>query len=117
MEGIGSLKLTKNLNLSVVLYNSKLDCNLIAISKLTHDLNCVTKFFLNLYEFQAVESGKVIGNAKLCGGIYLLKDNTPFCRPVPLPSNVSEGFTNSFHFISNSKSNFVSMSVETQVIL
>lgn len=82
----GSVKLTKELYLSVVLYVSKLDCNLISISKLMNELNCVTKFFPNLCKFQAVDSGKVINSVELCGGLYLLKDNTLLCRQVSLSS-------------------------------
>ena len=102
---------------SSVLYVPKLDCNLLCISKLTHDLNCVTKFYPNLCEFQAVDSGKVIGSAELRGGLYLLKESTPLRRQVPPPSYVSESVSNSVHSVSNSVSNSVSMSVESQVML
>ena len=61
--GIGTIQLTKDLIPSHVLHVPNLDCNLISISKLTCDLNCVTKFYPNLCEFQAMDLGKVIGNA------------------------------------------------------
>lgn len=41
-------------------------------SKLTKDLRCVTKFLPNLYEFQILDSGKTIFNAKECRGLYYL---------------------------------------------
>lgn len=55
----------------------KLDCNLLSISKITRDLKCVTKFFSNLCEFQTLESGKTIGNAEECAGLYLLQVEKP----------------------------------------
>ena len=117
MAGTGSINLTQDLPLSSVLYVPKLDCNLLSISKLTRDLNCVTKFYPNLCEFQAVDSGKVIGSAELRGGLYLLKESTPLRRQVPLPICFSESVSNSVHFVSNSVSNSVSISVESQVML
>lgn len=51
----------------------KLDCNLLSISKLTKDLRRVTKFLPNLCEFYILESGKTIGNAIECGGLYYLQ--------------------------------------------
>ena len=64
------VQLTKDLLLFSVLYFPKLNCNLLSISQLTRDLKCVTKFYSNLCDFQAVDSRKVIGNAKMHGGLY-----------------------------------------------
>ena len=64
VTGTGSIKLPNDLLLSNVLYVPKLNCNLMSISKLTSDLNCVSKFHLNLCEFQELGLGKVIGIAK-----------------------------------------------------
>ena len=47
---IGSIVISKDLSLCVLLVPS-LDCNLLSISKLTHDQNCVAKFSKNLCEF------------------------------------------------------------------
>ncbi|RVW38705.1 hypothetical protein CK203_077464 [Vitis vinifera] len=41
-------------------------------SKLARDLQCVTKFYPNLCVFQDLKSGKMIGSAELCSGLYLL---------------------------------------------
>ena len=71
--GKGSVVISKDIVLKDVLYVPKLDCNLLSISKLTKDLNCVTKFHPYLCEFQALDSGKRIGNAKECAGLYLLQ--------------------------------------------
>nr|KYP57492.1 hypothetical protein KK1_003756 [Cajanus cajan] len=49
--GKGSVIISQNITLNSVLYVPKLDCNLLSISKLARDLNCVTKFFPNLCEF------------------------------------------------------------------
>ena len=51
VAGIGTIQLTEDLILSPVLHVPNLDCNMISISKVTHDLNCVTKFYPNLGEF------------------------------------------------------------------
>jgi len=63
--------------LNSILHVPKLDCNLISISKLTRDLNCVAKFFPNLCIFQDLDTGKKIGSAKMCSGFYLLNGFTP----------------------------------------
>ncbi|RVW65335.1 hypothetical protein CK203_058129 [Vitis vinifera] len=40
--------------------------------KLARDLQCVTKFYPNSCVFQDLKSGKMIGSAELCSGLYLL---------------------------------------------
>ncbi|RVW18491.1 Retrovirus-related Pol polyprotein from transposon RE1 [Vitis vinifera] len=60
IAGTGSIKLTKDLYLDSVLHVPNLDCNLLSISKLAHDLQCVTKFYPNLCAFQDLKSGKMI---------------------------------------------------------
>lgn len=71
--GKGSVIISPHITLESVLYVPELDCNLLSISKITRDLKCVAKFSHNLCEFQILESGKTIGNAKECAGLYLLK--------------------------------------------
>ena len=80
VEGTGLIKISKDLILNSVLHVPNLDCNLLSISKLTRDLNCVAKFFPNLCVFQDLDSGRKIGSAKMCSGLYLLKDDTPLRR-------------------------------------
>ncbi|RVX11576.1 Copia protein [Vitis vinifera] len=70
--GTGSIKLTKDLYLDSVFHVPNLDCNLLSISKLARDLQCVTKFYPNSCVFQDLKSGKMIGSAELCSGLYLL---------------------------------------------
>ncbi|RVW87743.1 Retrovirus-related Pol polyprotein from transposon RE1 [Vitis vinifera] len=72
IAGTGSIKLTKELYLDSVLHVPNLDCNLLSISKLARDIQCVTKFYSNSCVFQDLKSGKMIGSAELCSGLYLL---------------------------------------------
>ena len=113
VAGTGSIELTKDIHLSTVLYVPKLDCNLLSISKLTRDLNCMTKFCSNRCEFQEVDSGKVIGSAEMHGGLYLLKGYQDLSKQVHHSNCLSKSSFNSVSFVSNS----VSMSVESQVLL
>ncbi|KAL6311476.1 hypothetical protein AAG906_012064 [Vitis piasezkii] len=71
--GTGSVIISKDITLHSVFYVPKLDCNLLSISRLTQDLNCVTKFLPHMCEFQALNSGKRIGNAEVRAGLYLLR--------------------------------------------
>ena len=48
--GMGTIKIGPNLILLFVLHVPNLTCNLLSISKLTQDLNCVTKI-LSLYMY------------------------------------------------------------------
>ena len=76
IAGTGDVKLSTSLTLSNVLHVPKLSCNLISISKLTQDLNCQAKFFHSHCEFQDTASGKMIGNARECGGLYILDEES-----------------------------------------
>ena len=67
----GSIIISNNLTLDFVLLIPNF--NLLSISKLTRELNCVTKFFSNSFEFQNLDSGKTIGSAKMCSGLNILK--------------------------------------------
>ena len=71
--GKGSVVISEDITLNSVLYVPKLDCNLLSISKLSNDLNCVTKFSPNVCVFQILGSGKTIGSAEECDGLYLLQ--------------------------------------------
>lgn len=128
VAGTGSVHLTENFHLSSVLYVPKLNCNLLSISQLTRDLNCITKFHSNFCDFQAVDSGKVIGSADMHGGLYLLKQKNLSSRQVHRSSCGAKSSPKS-EFDSNSKSvsdsnsksvsnsNSVSISVDSQVML
>ena len=66
-----------------MLHVPSLTCNLLSISKLTHDQNCVAKVGSSSYQFQELVSRKMIGNAKECGGLYYLdKEESSGQNPV-----------------------------------
>ena len=71
----GSVVLSKDLTLNSVLLVPNLDCNLSSISKLTKEKKCITNFSSIHCEFQDLDSGKTIGNAEECSGLYILKEN------------------------------------------
>jgi len=75
VPGIGAVKLAKNFTLHSMLFVPSLDCNMLSISELTQDYNCIIKFFKNLSEFQDLDSTKMIGSARKCLGLYLLTSN------------------------------------------
>ena len=105
IAGTGSIKLTKDLYLDSVLHVPNLDCNLLSISKLARDLQCVTKFYPNSCVFQDLKSGKMIGSAELCSGLYLLSCGQ-FSNQVSQASCVqSQSMSESFNSVSNSKVN------------
>ncbi|KAK3034107.1 hypothetical protein RJ639_034087 [Escallonia herrerae] len=74
VSGIGSIVISPSITLDSVLLVPSLSCNLLSISKLTKDRKCVANFFPTHCTFQDQDSGKMIGNAKECAGLYLLKD-------------------------------------------
>ncbi|RVW83231.1 Retrovirus-related Pol polyprotein from transposon RE1 [Vitis vinifera] len=103
IAGTGSIKLTKDLYLDSVLHVPNLDCNLLSISKLARDLQCVTKFYQIRVFFQDLKSGKMIGSAELCSGLYLLSCGQ-FSNQVSQASCVqSQSMLESFNSVSNSK--------------
>ena len=59
-----------------MLFVPKLEYNLLSISKLTKDLNCITKFSPTMCEFQVLNLGRMIGN-EICASLYLLRVNIP----------------------------------------
>ena len=76
--GKGTIQLSEILTLYSVLFVPDLDCNLIFVRKLNKDLNCETKFLVNSSVFRDMESERMIGNAELCTGLYILKvDKSP----------------------------------------
>ena len=74
VAGIGTVQISSNILLKVVLHVSKLSCNLLSISKLTRDLNCVTNFTSSTCVIQDQISGRMIGNAKEFYGLYYFEN-------------------------------------------
>ena len=75
VAGTGSVVLSRDLTLNCVLLVPNLDCNILSISKLTKEKRCITNFSSIHCEFQDLDSGKTIGNAKECSGLYILKEH------------------------------------------
>ena len=71
----GIVSISPNRTLHSVLHVPNLSCNLVSISKLTRDLQCVVKFFPSYCEFQDLHLGRMIGSAKECDGLYHLEDH------------------------------------------
>ena len=67
--------LSRDLTLHSVLLVPNLDCNLLSISKLTKEKRSITNFSSTHCEFQDLDSGKTIGNAEECSGLYILKEH------------------------------------------
>ena len=66
----GTITLSDSLILENVLHVPNLSCNLLSISQLTKDSNSSAKFFPYHCIFQDLSSGKMIGGAKECEGLY-----------------------------------------------
>ena len=75
VAGTGSVVLSRDLTLNSILLVPNLDCNLLSISKLTKEKRCITNFSSTHCEFQDLDSGKTIGNAEECSGLYILKEH------------------------------------------
>ena len=61
-----------NLVLKSMLYVPKLTYNLLSISKLTKDMNCIVTFFLSNCTFQDRSPGKMIGSSEEKDRLYYL---------------------------------------------
>ena len=93
--GKGSVILPNSFRLLSVLHVPKLTCNLLSISKVTKNLNCVTKFFPNHCEFQEMETGKMIGCAWEHEGLYIFGNKAAKGQTHKASCNVLSSFTNS----------------------
>lgn len=76
VAGKGRIPISKNLSLDHALHVPKFSCNLLSISKITKDLNCVAKFFPSYCEFQDMRTGKVIGTGKEIDGLYYFESES-----------------------------------------
>ena len=77
VAGIGSIRVSKYLILHLVFHVPALKCNLLSISKITHDNNCVAHFHSSMCQFQDLSSGRTIGSARIHEGLYYL-NNTEY---------------------------------------
>ena len=65
-----SIRISESITLNPVLHVPNLSCNLLSISQLTKQFNCSGKFLPSHCVFQDLSSGKMIGSAKECEGLY-----------------------------------------------
>lgn len=77
VAGKGSVILSPHITLKNVLHVPNLACNLLSISKLAVDQNCEAKFSTFQCIFQDISSGKTIGSAKACSGLYYFDVDLP----------------------------------------
>ena len=76
IASVGSIPVSKTLTLHNVLNVLNLSCNLLSISKLTQDLNCLAIFDSSTCKFQELSSGRMIGSSKEVDGLYLFEDES-----------------------------------------
>ena len=76
IAGKGLIVISPSITLHNVFYVPNLLCNLLSISKITHDLKCQAHFFHSSWAFQDLDSRKTIGNAKQSGGLYFFEDGS-----------------------------------------
>ncbi|XP_019418355.1 PREDICTED: uncharacterized protein LOC109329105 [Lupinus angustifolius] len=77
----GTIVFSDDLYLTYVLYVPAFSFNLISISKLTTSLACTLNFYTNHCQIQEPHSLKMIGAAKLKGGLYVLtQSNKKYCE-------------------------------------
>ena len=74
VAGKGSISVSKTMILKSVLHVPNLPCNLLSVSKLTKDLNCMANFSPSNCEFQDLCTGKKIGSAKEVDGLYYFEE-------------------------------------------
>ncbi|KAF7829798.1 histone-lysine N-methyltransferase ASHH2 isoform X1 [Senna tora] len=75
VTGIGEISLSDSITLKSVLFVPKLKCNLLSVAKLAHDSNCKAEFTHSSCSFQDVDSGKMIGNARVREDLYRFEMN------------------------------------------
>ncbi|KAL4011672.1 hypothetical protein IC575_028733 [Cucumis melo] len=89
--GSSTIHLTPSFSLSSVLHLRNLSFNLIFISQLTHDLNCVVLFFPGYCLFQDRVTKKIIDRGYESGGLYLFDHQVSqvvACPVIPSPFEV-----------------------------
>ena len=75
ITGQGSFHLSDKIVLQSILHVPKLSCNLLSVSRLSKDSNCYVVCCTSLCEFQDLNSGMMIGSARLIDNLYYFDDN------------------------------------------
>ncbi|KAA0048290.1 reverse transcriptase [Cucumis melo var. makuwa] len=73
--GEGHISLFNGFSLHNVLHVPRISYNLLAISKITRELNCKATFLLDSVSFQDLRWGRMIDTTRHNRGLYLLDDN------------------------------------------
>ena len=76
VAGKRTVQISNSIILYSVLHVPNLSCNLLSVSKLTHDFNCSANFSLTNCVFQDLCTGKRIGSAKEVDGLFLLDSDS-----------------------------------------
>lgn len=74
VAGMRAIKITPSKILKSIIYVIKLSCNLLFVSEVTKDLNCVVNFLPSSCEFQDLILGRRIGSAREHEELYYFKD-------------------------------------------
>lgn len=82
IAGKGSVFISPSLTLHNVLHVPNLSCNLLSISKITHDYQCQANFYPSYCEFQELTLGRMINNAREIGGLYFLEDGSKLRKSI-----------------------------------
>lgn len=72
---MGNIQLCSDIILKSVFHVPSLTCNLLSVSKLTKDNNCVDRFLPFSYLFQDLLSEMMIGIAKIRHSLYNFEKN------------------------------------------
>ncbi|KAL5857492.1 hypothetical protein ACOSQ3_004950 [Xanthoceras sorbifolium] len=75
IAGKGSIKISNKIELKSVIHVPNLSCNLLSVSKLSQDSNCLIIFYPTKCEFQDMAMGKMIGSAEMKDGLYYFEDS------------------------------------------
>ncbi|KAG6467091.1 hypothetical protein ZIOFF_075100 [Zingiber officinale] len=84
IAGKGSIVISQTLTFQNILHVPNLSCNLISISKLTHDLKCIVKFSSNSCVLQNFDSGRTMAVLKSVEAFITLRKEVTY---VDKPSN------------------------------
>ncbi|GJZ74988.1 retrovirus-related pol polyprotein from transposon TNT 1-94 [Tanacetum coccineum] len=71
--GSGTVNLSPSISLSLVLSLPKFSFNLLSVSRITSNLQCSVKFYLEYCVFKDLKTKKIIGRGRKCDGLYVFE--------------------------------------------